>query len=214
MPTPSFNIVSPSIMEVRAAGLCHGSRTLTVLHYAFTWSGGAIDGWPAYDAMHAAMIGGFRPIWDDYLACCGTDFQFQFIDYQWVWPTRFIFKRNTSVLGEAGTGPSDSLPLANSAGIIRRGTAASRHGRGTIKMPAVPTDFVTVDSLTAPALAAYGILADDLTQTIPVTVGATVTSAAPNLFNRANPGDSQAVSGWDVRTALGTERRRLPGRGI
>jgi hypothetical protein len=214
MATPSFNVVSPSLLEVRLVGTLHGSRVMTVLHYAATFTGGSVDGWAAYTAFQTEVDGGASDIFSPYFAVLGTDYAMSWMDTQWIWPTRFIFKRWTNHAGDPGTGPSASLPAANSGAIIRRGTTSGRHGRGTLKIPAVPLDFATVDSLTGPGLSAYGTLADALTANVTATVGGTAVTFTPNLFNRADPSNSQAISGWDVREALGTERRRLPGRGI
>lgn len=214
MADPSFPVATNDIVEVRINGACHGSTVMTVLHYMLdSVSPTSNDGWAILGEMIAGLTG-IGSLFSEYLGCLSNQWQWRFTDYQVIFATRWIARRDTPADVVNGSVVSPALPLATSGRILKKAITGSRHARGVIHMPAVPTSFATDDSLTADAITAYQGFAATVKATVDLSAISAGTKAIPVLFNRAAPIQSKPIFDTVVEEPLGTERRRLPGRGI
>lgn len=128
--------------------------------------------------------------------------------------------QSTSPVGAVGTAGVSSLPGTVAAVVSKKTDYKGQHGLGRTYMPAVPNTFVSPltdpDSLNATGIAAYVALFNALTTT-PVNIGArtarlsllTRPVAPATLVSKAAP-----ITGFLVRSPLGTIRRRRLGVGI
>lgn len=214
MAQPSFPVNNNDVVEVRIQGVAHGSRVMTILHYRLVnVSGTSNDGWSILNELSNQLTGPGSLV-SEYIGCLSQDWQESSLDFQVVYSQRWIPFQIIPGPPIMGSVQSPALPLQTSGRIVKRAIQATHHGRGVIKMPAVPQTFVENDGLSAVGLQQYQLFANQVKQ--PADLGAISVGlqAIPILFNRKAPLNSVDVFDAEPGLSTGTERRRLPGRGI
>lgn len=206
----AYPVAANSILEVTLIGTLAGQTTLTILHYKLG-STGISDGESAITAANAAINNALpSSLVAYYLACCGESFALDSIRYQWIYTVRYLARTVPSAFDQ-GTVAGACMPPGVSVAITKQSQLAGRHGRGTVHMPGVPLTFVTAGLLDGSAQAPYTNLANELEAPIPVGGG---TFAAPVIYQRASPINSQQVIQTTVQQNVRTMSRRVVGRGI
>jgi len=200
LPTPT-----PNKWEVIVRGLIEGQMTINTFYYDD--QGAALS-----TTSESNLAGGFITAnWVAYRACLSSDWTATDIQVKCLTDITRATYINTTITGNAGTGPAGHEPTYVAAVLLRLTKYKGQCGRGRIGLPAVPTSWVTASTITTAT--AYTTLAALLTANF-VAGGTTYVNA---LWSRG-PRPSRAVGAAPltqvlVSTKLGTVRRRKLGRG-
>lgn len=201
-----YAVPQGGILEVSIKGRFENQVCLSVMHYKIDSAGGTADGDLAIDTFDAAFnaAGSFVGF---YLAACHADYVCDQVVYQWIKPTRF--RRVTkNPIGANGAVAGAKMPPNVSFAISKLGIHATRHGRGTLHMPAVPSAHVVGGTLSVAGGLAYLPIAQGVSQTF------LAGSFIPVLLNRGNFALSEDVVNGRVETTSRVQRRRTVGLGI
>jgi len=200
-----YSVNDGAILEVTIKGRCFGQVCMNVFHYKLDSTFGIPDGDAAIEA--------FNVEWNDaadflgaWAACTSFNLSIDQLVYQWIYPIRYhrvVHVPTGGVVQNAG----DALAANISTAVTKLSEKATRHSRGTLHMPAVPTTFIEEGELTAAGITAYdGFLPfvdnDYRTGTL-----------LPVLFNRNQPADSERIFSARLERTSRVNRRRTVGVG-
>lgn len=206
----AYPVAANSILEVTLIGNLASQTTLTLLHYKTVTA--ISDGDSAINTVNANINNALPScLVAYYLACCGAGFDLLAVRYQWIYTVRYLARTIPAVL-TSGTAGSTALPPGVAVAITKQAQTSGRKNRGTVHMPGVPLDAVTDGSLSPGAgLTAYVNLGKEIEVPQPIGGG---TFAAPVIYQRSSPINSQQVIQTIVQTNVRTMSRRVVGRGI
>lgn len=201
-----YEVTDGAILEFTVRGVFEGQVCLTVLHYKLVNSLGLPDGDLAISQLNTEM-NDLTDFIGFYSACVHSDYLFNQLVYQWIWPVRYHRQVKVPV-PTAGTVTGTKLPPNVSGAISKFSDKATRHSRGTVHMPAVPGTFHSQGLITGSGQASYNDLAGHIVLTRQTE------SLIPILFNRVNPAVSEQVTNARAETTSRVNRRRTVGLGI
>jgi len=195
-----------SIVEVAIRGTLFGQRTLSLFHYRYNTNVNAANGFPIIDLL-ATILNDAGGLVENYAACCSQNLTIDFLSIQKVHPAPRIRRYNFDPSAPTGTNIAACLSPNHACAITRQADEATRHGTGTLHMPAVPVTFMEDGLITGAADAAYTTLAEEML--VHQDGGLWV----PVLYNRVAPADSLNITRTTVQNTLRVQRRRTVGLG-
>lgn len=208
-----------AVAMVSFLGDLHGQRVITTWHYMIDVATvGTQDGQALAGAMRTFFIGAGK-LYQRYLAVMPAEWVAEFMDIQWIAPTRF--RKDSFVRTDIGGGGSTTT--ANLAcAITLQGDQANRRSQAVKHIPGVGGADATAGLLNAP----YLVLAEALRQEASNDILVTGTTLHPIIYGRAIPADPTAVppvagqvekrtliSSGFVNTKVRVQRRRTVGLG-
>ena len=201
------------VLEMRLNVTCNKQRSINVLHYRVDqpWDVDTLN--EEYDAIWARLYGA-QPIGllQAFTNCLADNATFDFVDLQYVAPTRYTLKRFFPVLSSS---QQEKCTAQNvSATIVKRTERAGRMYRGGVHIPAVPEDKYLEGELSTGYLTDLGILCTELMTNI--TDPALGGISKPTLYHRkvVQSPFSTDLTSCVYNTALRTMRSRNVGKGI
>lgn len=195
-----------TIIEASIRYTLNAQTLLSIFHYRLVTNTNQADGEAVLNAFNSAF-NDVAGVVDKIAGVTSQDLIIDQVVLQAIYPTRFR-RYVYEPVQTAGQIAEDSLPQNVSVAITKRADEASRHGIGTLHMPAVPPSYVEGGYLTALAVNEYTTVADEML----VEYG--TPEFEPVLFNRANPAASLRITAADVRNTSRVQRRRTVGLGI
>lgn len=203
------NVNNGAILEVVIHSMLNGQRQMTVLHYRLSDLSTPADQFVKLEAVddRFALADG---IYDAVANASGNDCEFQPVQLQWIFPTRYAYRKFAS-MPLIGQYPNICLPSNVSATITKKGEEAGRHSIGAVHLPNVPQETMVAGIFQAPYTTALGDLATALKTPYTLATGGTLT---PIIANKASLGGSKDVFTTVVQDATRVQRRRTLGLGI
>jgi len=203
------NIDNGAVLECVIHSTLAAQRQMTVLHYKLSDLGAPADQFTmleTVDDRFAAVDGIYNAIAN----VSGNDCQFQEVQLQWIFPTRYAYRKFASM---PLIGQVDDLcyPPNISATITKRGVEAGRKNIGSVHVPNIPVNTAVDGMWTEPYKALLQDLADRLKA--PFTL-ATPSTLTPIIAHRTNLALSPDVATTDVKPEVRVQRRRTVGLGI
>lgn len=196
-----------NVWELQVIGQLEAQEVMST--FAFWDNGGAITGTPELN-----LAAGFTAsLLTTYKACLSSDWVGQQYNVRCLTiPTRAQVTTTAGIAAVAGSGPAGHEPTTVAAVVSRYTAFRGQCGRGRLELPAVPTSWVTSSSLTT--IAAYTAFMTAYAANF-IQGGITY---SPYLYSRGSrvnhtPGAAPLVI-LQLRTVLGTQRRRKLGRGV
>lgn len=203
------DISNGAVLEVVVHSTLNAQRQMTVLHYKLSDMSAPADQFVKLEAVDTrfALADG---IYDAIAAASGNDCEFQEVQLQWIFPTRFAYRRFDS-MPLIGQYPNICLPSNVAATITKKGVEAGRHSIGAVHLPNVPQETMVEGLFQAPYTTALEALATALKTPYTIATGGTLT---PIIANRASLGGSKEVVTTVVQLSTRVQRRRTLGLGI
>lgn len=215
----SYPIAQNSVLAVTYRGLLFDQIVLNVLHYQMQSDSTPTD----YQTLVGAMMtnieanNGQRA---KYLACVSSDYTLSGIDVQAVYPTRLVAIPH-NYTDQEGLYDAGAFPPNVSAVLEKTTQYASRWGRGSVHLPAIPLEAVTGGTLNVEYIQILAELCGNLE--LGLSLGGVNGTVKPVLYHAATKakGDKPAtdtritqVLSVDPRTTSRVMRRRTVGVGI
>lgn len=205
-----YTLEDGDIVEVRVNYVQNGQRMLNVMHYRMVGSGIADEGGTDVQETAANVAAGIDQWVANWLEQGSSNCTILSVDAQKIYPNRYPFRR--TVVNEAGSSASASLPQNVQLSIEKVGELANRHGIGRIEVPGITVDKVSDGLVTA---AGADWLAELSTSALLPIIAPfeAPTALVPILYNRATPLTSQLVTGMRLGNTSRVARRRTVGVG-
>lgn len=207
-----YQVPNDSIVQAILRGRQANQECMNVLHYrpADPPAGDIADGLGNLEEIRAILDinpGG----WSDLLSqCCQEDFTIDYVQLQYIWPTRMSYYRVAAeVLAGIRVGPP--APPNVQASVTFQGDAVGRHNRGAMRIPGLLAEDVTEGRISASLAADLNTLGDFLLT--PFTPPTSALEYELVIFQRLAPGASLPVTHKTVQTTSRVERRRTVGLG-
>lgn len=181
-----------------------------VYEVASTFGAGTWDMIPNFNEFIGGIVavGGLANV---YLDVMSDEFSLNRIDLQVIYPTRYV-KVSFADGSGPGTVVQNAEPPNVAHAILLRTDLAGRDQRATKHIGGVPSTFTNNGRMTAAAIAAYEILADQLVQRYTVA-GTGDTLWWPIIYHRDNPGATDYITSRTLQNTTRVERRRTVGLG-
>lgn len=195
-----------SIVEVSIVGELFGQRTLSVFHYKYTSGVNLADGKPVMDLL-AAILNDAGELVDEYANVVSNSLLIRQLVIQKIHPAPRIRRYVYTPAFGIGQVQSPAMTPNVAVAITKTADEATRHGVGTLHLPAVPFAAYDDGEIAAASIPAYDNLLSVLKS--PLDTGLWV----PVLFNKANPAASLEITETTLQTTLRTMRRRTVGVG-
>lgn len=202
-------VTDGAILELVIHSTLNLQRQMTVLHYRLSDSSSPADQFGKLanaDLRFAAADGPYDAI----AAASGSDCEFQLVQLQWIYPTRYAYRRFDS-MPLVGQDDQPCYPSNVSATITKRGEEANRHNIGAVHLPNVPIEKIVGGKFVPGYLTTLEALAVALKTPYTMATGGTLT---PILANKANLAASVPVATTVVQEYSRVQRRRTVGLGI
>lgn len=209
----AYGVTLPGIVEIVFVGKYAEQTTMSMFHYVVP-AGTAISDGRAYLGLLNTQVQTVGGLFDKYTSVLPTAWTGLYLQFQWIYPTRYARYIDSSVLGAGGQAEGDGLPSSAAAALTKRSDdVAGRHGHGTLHMPAVPQGYcdVTLSNLVTAGVTAYQTLG---TQMCVDLTPPSAPAARPAIYSRGSPGLSGLVETCIPERTIRTMRRRVVGRGI
>lgn len=208
----AYQVSNTSIVQMIIRGRYANQETMNVIHLSPVDppAGDIADGLANLEQIISSFDitpGG----WSDLLSkCCHENFSIDWIQAQYVWPTRMAYLRRATET-TAGTLVGTEAPPNVSATITYQCDGVGRHQRGNQHIGGLRGEDVTEGRLALTLFDDLKTLADFLAEpTIALDVGFAYEMC---IFQRAAPGASAFVTHNTVQTTSRVERRRTVGLG-
>lgn len=207
-----YQVSNDSIVQAIMRGRVAGQETMNVIHLRPVDApvGDIADGLANLVEIAGALdITGLG--WSKLLGdCCQEDTTFDWLQLQYVWPTRFSYYRQVPD-APGGVKIGDAAPPNVSAVITYQGDAVGRHERGNQHIFGLLASDVTEGRIDATLATSMNALADFLVE--PFTVVGSGLEYEMVIYQRAAPGASVPVTHHTVQTTSRVTRRRTVGLG-
>lgn len=202
-------VTNGAVLECVIHSRLNGQRQMTVLHYRLSNVTAPINQYDALETVDDRFALADGP-YDAIAAASGNDCEFQPVQLQWIYPTRYAYRRFASMplIGQYVTA---CFPSNVSATILKKGEEAGRHSVGAVHLPNIPIETVAEGFFVAPYTTALDALAVALKT--PYTL-ATTGTLTPIIANKASLGGSKDVFTTVVQLDSRVQRRRSVGLGI
>lgn len=203
------NVNNGALLEVVIHSKLNSQRQMTVLHYRVSDLSAPPDQFEklaAADTRFAEADG----IYDAVANVSGQDCEFQEVQLQWIYPTRYAYRKFDS-MPLIGQVDEDCLPQNLSVTLTKRGVEAGRHNIGSAHLPNVPTSWASEGMVNPASIGAYEALAVALKTPYTMATGGVLT---PIIYNRNAPTLSVDVTTCIVQPEIRVQRRRTVGLGI
>lgn len=200
-----YSITGDAIIETQIVGRLHGQTTRNIFHY---WKTGPVvaDGaeeLSLFNTQFKAMV------YDVMRLCLSEEWALQYLQHQWIHPTRYRARQFSYASGGALAG--NSLPAFVSVCISKYAELSGPEYQGRNYFPGVLVDHEVDSKLTVAAQALFGGLADALKEewsTVNANYKPVITDAATALGTA-----EYVVQDTVLRDILRVQRRREVGQG-
>lgn len=197
------------IISYTIEGRSYGQQVMSVLHYVADGAITSPDGQAVLTAA-LAILAAPDGLLDNWKKCVGNNLTNIQTRIQKIAPVRYRYVTYVPA-ATVGTAATPSVAGNLSAAITKRAELATKHGLGTLHMPAVPSGFITTGELNGLAVGTYADLQSSVEQEVAGIPGGLI--LVPVIFNRAAPLTSPQITQTQLQFSLRTMHRRTVGVG-
>lgn len=208
----AYQVSNTSIVQLLIRGRYANQETMNVIHLfpVDPPAGDIADGLANLEQIigtYDVNPGG----WSDLLSkCCHENFTIDWIQAQYVWPTRMAYLRRVAEV-TSGTLVGTEAPPNTSAVITYQGDGVGRHQRGNQHIGGLRAEDITEGRIALTLADDMRTLGEFLAEpTLPLDVGFAYEMC---IFQRGAPAASAAVTHLTVQSTSRVERRRTVGLG-
>jgi hypothetical protein len=201
------------VLELQVVGRQAAQTTRSVRHYGMVTGTGPITDGNA--ALQEFAVKWAALAWTDWIAPLSTQWSLQYLQCQWISPTRFRLGRFTADdlgLPDTGSIAQPAIPTTCAGVISLYQPNAGRANQGRTFLPGIASTLVANSSLTGAGQTALQVIGQDLKTSVALT--AQPATMIPTLLKSGWTNvNSKNIFTYDVGTPLRVQRRREVGRG-